>query len=93
MAYQLSNVCVASVRVACDCLLTRFLVYRIHKTIAEKGSGEEQDALLCVYLGSNDPELWPHVLNNIGDESGYYSDPFKGFIKNENVDPDKDICL
>lgn len=50
--------------------------------------------LFCVYLGSTDQDLWEdYVLNNIGDESGYYNDPFKGFIKNENVPPEKDICL
>lgn len=74
----------------CVRLTILFLVFT-----AEKGSSADgqQDALLCVYLGSNDPKLWPYVLNNIGDESGYYNDPFKGFIKNENVDEDKDICL
>jgi len=59
----------------------------------EKGHGEEQDALLCIYLGSNSPDHWEYVINNIGDESGYYNNPFKGFIKNENVPKDKDICL
>mmetsp|Transcript_19381 Transcript_19381/g.35093 ORF Transcript_19381/g.35093 Transcript_19381/m.35093 type:complete len:281 (+) Transcript_19381:108-950(+) len=60
----------------------------------EKGHGEEQDVLFCVYLGSTDKDLWEkYVLNNIGDESGYYNDPFRGFMKNENVPPEKDICL
>lgn len=77
----------------CEPLISRFVLCLL-VTTAEKGHGEEQDVLFCVYLGSTDKDLWEkYVLNNIGDESGYYNDPFQGFIKNENVPPEKDICL
>ena len=63
----------------------------LHST--DTGHGEEDDVLLCVYLGGNDPDLWEYVVDNIGDESGYYVNPFKGFVRNENVSRKKQICL
>lgn len=69
-----------------DCF-TRFF------SIADVGHGEEEDVLLCVYLGGNDPDLWSYVQENIGDEAGYYVNPFKGFVRNENVSKKTEICL
>lgn len=55
------------------------------------GDGEEEDVLLCVYLGSQDKKIWRIARNNIGDELEYYNSPLKGFIRNENY-PDKEVC-
>jgi hypothetical protein len=63
----------------------------LHST--DIGHGEEEDVLLCVYLGGNDPDLWEYVQDNIGDEAGYYVNPFKGFVRNENVSKKTEICL
>jgi hypothetical protein len=63
----------------------------LHST--DVGHGEEEDVLLCVYLGGNDPDLWEYVLDNMGDEAGYYKNPFKGFVRNENVKEKQKICL
>ena len=55
------------------------------------GDTEEEDVLLCVYLGSQDENIWRIARNNIGDELEYYNSPIKGFVRNEN-DPDKKVC-
>ena len=55
------------------------------------GDAEEEDVLLCVYLGSQDEAIWRIAQNNIGDELEYYNSPIKGFVRNENH-PDKKVC-
>uniref|UniRef100_A0A7S4IDD9 Methyltransferase domain-containing protein n=1 Tax=Odontella aurita TaxID=265563 RepID=A0A7S4IDD9_9STRA len=55
------------------------------------GQGEEEDVLLCVYLGSDDPDIWELARANIADELEYYMSPINGFTRNEMF-PNKSIC-
>mmetsp|Transcript_19953 Transcript_19953/g.29558 ORF Transcript_19953/g.29558 Transcript_19953/m.29558 type:complete len:289 (-) Transcript_19953:117-983(-) len=50
-----------------------------------KGQGEEEDVLLCVYIGSDDPKIWKYARRNIDDELEHYMSPSRGFIRNENL--------
>lgn len=53
----------------------------------------DEDVLLCVYVGSDDPDIWDYALENIADELEHYQDPVtKSFVRNENLNGKKSKC-
>ncbi|KAL3938880.1 MAG: hypothetical protein SGARI_001575, partial [Bacillariaceae sp.] len=56
------------------------------------GEADEQNVLLCVYIGGKNREMWGYALDTISDELEHYQDPFQGFIRNENLKGGKSKC-
>ncbi|KAL7554698.1 hypothetical protein ACHAWF_018372 [Thalassiosira exigua] len=55
-------------------------------------SDKEEDVLLCVYVGSDHPDIWEYALNNIQDELEHYFHPRGTFMRNENLIGRKSKC-
>ncbi|KAL3920856.1 MAG: hypothetical protein SGILL_003051, partial [Bacillariaceae sp.] len=56
------------------------------------GQAKTQNVLLCVYIGGKNEEMWDYALDTISDELEYYQDPFRGFVRNENLKGGKSKC-